>query len=46
LFLLPGVDPVAPVENCDDNSSVEVIHGHTTIVMAVAAFVIIYNERI
>ena len=34
------------VENCDDNSSVTVVHGYTTIVMALAAFVIIYKERI
>ena len=40
-FVFPGV-----VENCDDNSSVAVVHGYTTIVMAFAAFVIIYKERI
>ena len=45
-FSLPGADPVATVENCDDNSSVSVVHGYTTIVMAFAAFVIIYKERI
>jgi hypothetical protein len=45
-FVFPRVDPVPPVENCDENSSVTVVHGYTTIVMALAAFVIIYKERI
>ena len=45
-FVFPGADPASPVEICDDNSSVAVVHGYTTIAMAVAAFVIIYKEQI
>jgi hypothetical protein len=45
-FVFPGADPASTLDNCVDNSSVAVVHGYTTIVVAFAAFVIIYKERI